>query len=157
MASKAESVSNNKPADNPINIKAQTFFSFFILEGGHLPFFLIFLFLRRRFLRSRIFFAIFILIFCSILSCSFDSNGNFSTGMATSLLSDGGSLLSPGGTSPTSEEALTVRATFLLIARGVWKKMLLQAFEGRLIGLTSTLEIGVGAANGGELGVREAR
>ena len=92
----------------------QTFLSFFILEGGHLPFFLSRLFRTRRFLRSLIFLASFILSFCSIFSFSFDSNGRFSTGMAASPDpcegGKGSGLLSSFPSS--SEEARTITDLF---------------------------------------------
>lgn len=87
---------------------AQTFFIFFTFEGGHRPFFLSLRFLTSRFLRSRIFFANFILNFCSAFSCSFDSKGILSTGAASSLFCDGASPPSAGPAPSALESALTI-------------------------------------------------
>lgn len=95
--------------------EGQTFFNFFIFEGGHRPFFLILRLRRSRFLRSLTFFASFIFIFCSILCCIFDSNGKFSTGTAST---SGDWLPSVGAAPSTSEEAFTVSAPLLSAKKG---------------------------------------
>lgn len=101
---------------NNLQVKSQTFFNLFIFEGGHRPVFLILRLRTSFFLRSRIFLEIFVLILCSNFSCSFESNGSFSSGKySSSSLSDWGSSLS---TTSASEDTLTINSPlFLLISQ----------------------------------------
>lgn len=125
--------------------KVQTFFSFFIFEGGHRPFFLIFRFRRSLFLLSLIFFANFILSFCSALSCSFDSNGRFSTGTTSSSLLWASSLLPEEGSPPApsmSEEALAINKPVLLMVKGVRIRIPLKDCGCRSMGFMCNLETG---------------
>ncbi|MFS8002657.1 hypothetical protein Hanom_Chr13g01204671 [Helianthus anomalus] len=77
-----------------------TFLFFFILEGGHRPFFRNWRFLTSLFRLSLIFLASFIFIFCCSFSSSFDSNGSSSTDklllllLLPSFVSEGRSLAS---------------------------------------------------------------
>lgn len=59
-----------------VNVDAvHTFLSFFILDGGHLPFFLSFLLRRSRLRRCLSFLASFIRALCSMIIFCFDSSG----------------------------------------------------------------------------------
>lgn len=120
--------------------KVHTFFNFFILEGGHRPFFLILRLRTSRFLLSLTFFANFILIFCSSLSCIFDSSGSLSTGTTSLVLSEGGSPPSVGAVPSMSEDALTITAPLLLATRGVQLQTPLEDFGWDSMALKCNLE-----------------
>ena len=79
-----------------VNIDAvHTFLSFFILDGGHLPFFLSFLLRRSRLRRCLSFLASFIRALCSMIIFCFDSSG-----MSSILVAGFGS---SGCSAPASE------------------------------------------------------
>lgn len=133
------------PAKKNVEIKVivfiddHTFFNFFILEGGHLPFFLNLRFLRSRFLRNLIFFASFILSFCSSLSFTFDSKGSFSTLTLLSFsLSAGGS--ASAGELESSAAAETINAPFFPL--GFVIRTPLKGFKGRATSILEAVIIG---------------
>ncbi|RDY09206.1 E3 ubiquitin protein ligase RIE1, partial [Mucuna pruriens] len=123
---------------------AKTFDNLLTSVGGHLPFFLRWRFRRSLFLLNLIFFASFILSFCSSLSFSFDSNGSFSTPTPLSFsLSGGGS----GGDPPSSGElesaaaaAETITAPFFL--SGVEIRTPFKGFESRPTCTLETVTVG---------------
>lgn len=107
---------SHKPADICWD-EDYTFLFFFNLEGGHRPFFLRRRFLTSFFLRSLIFFANFILIFCSSFSWSLDSRGRFSTETFSSSDSEEGTKLS-GPAASASGDALAIKAPHCLGTKG---------------------------------------